>query len=162
MPDPAQFVLEFPADDKLKARLETIYKDTAGRLRKGLLMYLIYLSSYIKTNKLTGQVLKVQTGRLRGSIRHRVDGGDLSGSIRVGTVYGLAWEYGFTTKSYVIEPRFKKALAFTVGGQRLVRRRVTMPARYQEERPYARTAYAETTDERKRLIVDRVFRGDAA
>lgn len=51
----------------------------------------------VKQNKLTGQVLKVQTGRLRRSINEKttVEGDSIVSSVGTNVGYGAAWEKGF-------------------------------------------------------------------
>lgn len=50
----------------------------------------------VKANRLTGQSLKVQTGRLRRSINYRFEetGDTMKGSVGTNVVYGAFWELG--------------------------------------------------------------------
>jgi phage gpG-like protein len=65
------------------------------------------LQARVQTQKLTGQVLRVRTGRLRSSIaqnsadtRSRFESTDTTAIAYVGTnvSYGAAWEHGFSRK----------------------------------------------------------------
>jgi len=65
------------------------------------------LQARVQTQKLTGQVLRVRTGRLRSSIaqgsadsRSRFESTDTTAFAYVGTnvSYGAAWEHGFNRK----------------------------------------------------------------
>jgi phage gpG-like protein len=57
----------------------------------------------VKNDKLSGQVLKVRTGRLRRSITYKLSNGDNTASATVGTnlSYGRAQEYGFVGEQSV-------------------------------------------------------------
>lgn len=58
----------------------------------------ISLQSYIKTDKLSGQVLHVRTGTLRRSINQRVDQtrDQIRGRVGTNVIYAPPHEYGFT------------------------------------------------------------------
>jgi phage gpG-like protein len=51
----------------------------------------------VKAEKLSGQVLHVQTGRLRGSVNEQTtdEGAAIVSSVGTNVVYGAAWELGF-------------------------------------------------------------------
>jgi phage gpG-like protein len=119
------------------------------------------LEAYVKARKLTGQVLKVRTGRLRASIsqssaqrggdsRSRFVSTENSATAIVGTnvIYGAAWEFG--SRAHDIVPLRAKALRFEIGGQVLFRRRVTKPA--QAPRPFLRPSLQEM----KPHIIERI------
>lgn len=86
--------------------------------------------------KLSGQVLKVRTGRLRSSITHEVR--DVGGTVElvVGTnvAYARIHEFGG-----VIIPKRAKYLTFVVGGKRVFAKRVVIP-----RRPYFEPALDES------------------
>ncbi len=56
------------------------------------------LTNSIKNDKLTGQVLKVQTGRLRNSIQNDITQteNEITGSVKTNVKYAKAHEYGFS------------------------------------------------------------------
>jgi len=86
--------------------------------------------------KLSGEVLKVRTGRLRSSITHEVR--DVGGAVElvVGTnvVYARIHEFGG-----VILPKRARFLVFEVGGKKVFARKVTIP-----RRPYFEPALDES------------------
>ena len=88
----------------------------------------IILQSYVKQNKLSGQVLKRQTGTLSRSIARRVEEGPggVTGVVGTNITYGVGFE---TTgmQPHVIEARNKKALAFKIGGKQIFAKRVNHP-----------------------------------
>lgn len=93
------------------------------------------LEARVKRDFLTGQVLKVRTGRLRSSIsqgapdsRSRFESAPTKAIYYVGTnvSYGVAWERGI--RAHDIVPVKAKALRFEIGGQILFRKRVHIPA----------------------------------
>lgn len=58
----------------------------------------IKLTNYIKSDKLTGQVLKVRTGRLRNSIHSKVEVNNnlITGKVQTNVKYAKVHEYGFS------------------------------------------------------------------
>jgi phage gpG-like protein len=97
------------------------------------------LQLLVKEGKLTGQVLKVQTNRLRGSISLRVIEGSAAVFAAVGTnvEYGRAWELGFTVKPYLHANLFGKGI------------KANMPGRTVPARPFLRPTLTEMTPEIK-------------
>lgn len=119
------------------------------------------LEAYVKARKLSGQVLKVRTGRLRSSISQgsAMQAGDSRSGFRstpntavytVGTnvKYGAAWEHG--ARAHPILAKRGAALRFVIGGQVLFRKRVNMPA--QAARPFL----APALEENRAHIIERV------
>lgn len=66
-------------------------------LNKSVARMALRLARYVKEEKLSGQVLKVKTGRLRRSINHRVvrEGKGVYGYVGTNVDYGRTHEYGF-------------------------------------------------------------------
>jgi hypothetical protein len=100
---------------------------------------MLKLQAYIVDEKLSGQVLNRRTGTAAGSVR-TVPATNEGGSITAGVVGGggpafylAIHEYG-GEGPYEIVPNEKKALAFLVGGEQVVVRRVIHPPA-QERRP---------------------------
>ncbi len=85
----------------------TIPIDARARLRATLSSLGFRLQRLVQEEKLSGQVLKVQSGRLRRSINMRLTETPTSVTASVGTavVYGRFWELGFhgteQVRSYV-------------------------------------------------------------
>lgn len=93
---------------------------TLGRnIRLATARAVIELQNYIRTEKLSGQVLRAPTGNLRNAVRAYPPAGDqfpIIGSVAVDRTapYGKMLEKG--TRPHDIRPIRAKALRFTVGG----------------------------------------------
>lgn len=79
--------------NKLDNELNSLVKDI-------ILKTSIELTNNIKFDKISGNILKVQTGRLRNSIKYRVQnsGDNIEGVVSANTKYAKIHEYGFTGK----------------------------------------------------------------
>ncbi len=106
------------------------------------------LQARVQRDYLSGQVLKVRTGRLRTSItqgqpdsRSRFESTPLTSYAYVGTnvSYGRIWEYEGIPAHDVVPVR-AKALRFVIGGEVLFRKRARIPA--QGPRPFLKPALA--------------------
>jgi len=77
-------------------RLPSRIREAVGR--KALLQSALLLERHIKTEKLSGQVLHVRSGRLRSSISHRLEpiGQDLTARVGTNLVYARIHEFGGT------------------------------------------------------------------
>lgn len=86
------------------------------------------VTAHVKDRKLSGQVLKVQTGRLRRSVNLKVTESATGVEARVGTnvEYARIHEFGFTGTVNVKEHMRKGKQAYTV---RAHTRRVNLPER---------------------------------
>lgn len=116
------------------------------------------LQGHVQRDKLTGQVLKVQTGRLRSSIaqgdpdsRSRFESTPTTAIAYVGTnvKYGRTWELDGIPAHDVVPVR-AKALRFEIDGVVLFRKRVHIPG--QGPRPYL----APALQEMKPLIIEQL------
>jgi hypothetical protein len=94
------------------------------------------LEALVKSQYLTGQVFKVQTGRLRSSISHggpdtrsHFEATPTSSTYYVGTNVSYARPLFYGHNGYDIVPKTKKALKFNVGGATVFAKRVHMPAK---------------------------------
>ena len=103
------------------------------------------LEGEVKAQFLTGQSLKVRTGRLRSSITHGAEGPlsrqestPTSEIYYVGTniKYGRAWELGFTVPAMTIRPVKAKALHFMIGGKDVFAMSANIPGRTVAARPF--------------------------
>jgi phage gpG-like protein len=134
--------IELIGDRALVARLDAM----PGRVHDGLARAVtrlgLELQRKVQSEKLSGQVLKVRTGTLRSSINMQIEDTETEIAASVGTnvLYGRIQEYG-VARSWLIEARNAKSLAFTIGGTKLFRRRVTHPPL--PERSFLRSALAE-------------------
>jgi phage gpG-like protein len=129
-------------DRELVARLDAM----PGRVHDGLARAVarlgLELQRKVQSEKLSGQVLKVRTGSLRSSINMQIEDTTEAVEASVGTnvFYGKIQEYG-VARTWLIEARNAKSLAFTIGGTKFFRRRVTHPPL--PERSFLRSALAE-------------------
>jgi len=109
------------------------------------IMALTYkLQGKVKSDKLTGQVLNVKTGRLRRSINARFEGqgtGTSAGYVGTNVVYARAHEYGCTDAVNVKEHLRMQVMAF---GKSINPKQVTVRAHQMKmnfpERSFLRSA----------------------
>ena len=85
-------------DQSVIANIQRKRQEAKERVRKTVEALSIDLQAHIKANKLTGQVLKVQSGRLRRSINHRIqdEGSRVWGVVGTNVEYARLHEYGFS------------------------------------------------------------------
>ena len=90
---------ELTSGDQVITYLGNIYPRVKEATKKSITASLIELTAFVKANKLSGQVLKNQTGRLRRSI-HASNvteaGGLISGTVGTNVEYAAVHEYGFS------------------------------------------------------------------
>lgn len=84
--------------DKLIESTNAFSSKMMARLRKEVAVIAVEMVAKVKGDKLTGQVLKVQTGRLRRSITFKLNNGPNTATATVGTnvEYARVHEFGFT------------------------------------------------------------------
>ena len=87
-------------DKRVIAKLDGLPDRLQSALQKRVETLALKLLVKVKAEKLSDQVLKVQTGRLRRSINERVEtnGTRVTGIVGTNVVYGRAWELGFDRK----------------------------------------------------------------
>lgn len=126
--------------DKLNQKLTTTIYSLTEKLR-----------THIVRDKLMGQVLKRQTGRLGQSIQTEVTqtANSTTGLVySAGDVkYAAIHEYGGIIPAHVIEVKNGKALAFMMGGKMAFYKKVNHPATVMPERSFMRSALADMSDE---------------
>lgn len=132
-----------------------------GLMRAAVEAEAINLVRDVKESKLTGQVLKTQTGTLRRSINYALTIEDQGLTATVGTnlVYAGIHEYGGVTRAHVITARRGKALAFQIGGETIVRRSVNHPGSKMPERSFLRSSLRDNEARIKANIAAAVSRG---
>jgi phage gpG-like protein len=117
---------------------------------------LLELQRHVMQDKLSGQVLKVgQSDRLRRSIMvagPKSDGKSFWGAVGTNVEYAAIQEYGGRTPAHVIEPKNKKALAFEIGDETIIRRQVHHPGSVMPERSFLRSALRDMQDQIKTEI----------
>lgn len=88
---------EIKGDDAVIAKLFQFPESLRSQLRKAVQESVFNLQAHVKANKLSGQVLKNRTGRLRRSISQSVTdtGTAVVGIVGTNVKYARAQEYGF-------------------------------------------------------------------
>ncbi|MBI5461952.1 MAG: phage virion morphogenesis protein [Gammaproteobacteria bacterium] len=121
-------------------RLRGVVPDVRAELRKAVERQSIKLSSKVKAQKLSGQVLNVRTGRLRRSINHRIveQGTRITGHVGTAVEYAKEHEFGFKGVVTVRE-HLRKAKGGKTATVRAHSQRVNLPAR-----SFLRSALAES------------------
>jgi len=154
-------------DDRVIARLEGMKPAILARVETAMRHLLFELQRHVMDDKLSGQVLgkylhSRPTGRLRDSIKvagPESDGKSFFGAVGTNVVYAAIHEYGGRTPGHLIEPRNKKALAFEIGGETIIRRRVHHPGSVMPERSFLRSALRDMQDQIKVEISAAVAEG---
>jgi phage gpG-like protein len=93
-----QFNVTVKGDAQSARAIAQVQQRITSRLRDAIQRAALDLMSYVKAQKLTGQVLNVRTGRLRRSITQRVEveaGGKIVGLVGTNVSYGRVHELGF-------------------------------------------------------------------
>lgn len=90
--------VELIGGDKLVAHVQGMWPALQAATKQSVTACLIELTRYVKEQKLSGQVLRNQTGRLRRSIHASdvlVSETEISGVVGTNVSYGGFWEYGY-------------------------------------------------------------------
>lgn len=129
--------------DKAIARFSAMPGRLRDELRAGIGRAVLKLQAYVKTDKLSGQVLQVRTGRLRRSITERLteESARVVGIVGTNVAYARVHEYGFSGSVNVREHLRQSK----TGAMALVRghsRNMHLP-----ERSFLRSALADMTPE---------------
>ena len=134
-----RFEIEVQGEEAVLARLEALPEKLRAALVKKISFLTLYLENYIKTQKLSGQVLNVVTGRLRRSIFSTVKSNETSveGDVRSsGDVkYAAIHEFGYSGPEVVaahtreIKQAFGRAIEPMTVQVREHVRQVDMPER---------------------------------
>lgn len=124
------------------------------------------LQARVQRDKLSGQVLKAPTGRLRASInpqnalkssdsrsRFEPNGNQIYYYVGTNVEYAAAWEHGSAARD--IFPVKGKALKFTVAGKTIFSKKVHIPA--QAARPFL----APTLREMRSFILEQIEKAAA-
>jgi phage gpG-like protein len=140
------FEIEVKGDQAIIAHLDALPAKLRASLVRKISYLTLYLENYIKTQKLSGQVLNVVTGRLRRSIFSRVTdtGNSVEGSVSSsGDVkYAAIHEFGFNGEERVrahtrqIKEAFGRAITPKTVHVREFTREMHMP-----ERSFIRSAF---------------------
>ena len=131
--------------DQAVQRIRAIGPQINNSLRVTIYRLTAQLSAKVKQDKLSGQALKVVTGRLRRSINMRVDdsGNSIIGSVGTNVKYAAIHEYGGVIPAHAVEPKSARALAFMWNGKMSFYKRVQIPAINMPQRSFLRSALGE-------------------
>jgi hypothetical protein len=116
--------------DTLHAKLNALPDKFRKKLYGNMLVQADKLVSYIKQNELSGQLLNVQSGKLRDSIAQENLQNDSNGVVfQVASTGNLPYAPPLNNGCgpYIIEAVNAKALAFEVGGVMVFAKRVNHP-----------------------------------
>jgi phage gpG-like protein len=108
---------------------------------KAVLRLAVKMTAMVK-NKLSNDVLRVRSGRLRRSINYKItkDGDTTTASVGTNVVYAKTHEYGLTIPAHIVRARRGKALKFMAGGKMMFRKQVSIPAVKMPERSFLRAS----------------------
>jgi phage gpG-like protein len=151
-------------DRELIARFQAMPSKVHAALLKKVTALRLKLEAHIKDQKLSGQVLHVQTGNLRASIfSETIDSAESvigraasSGDVKYAGIH----EFGGQTPAHVIEAK-GNALAFMFQGKQAFFKRVNHPGSTMPERSFMRSSLADMRDEIVQGMTDAV-KGAAA
>ena len=125
--------------DRLAGVPEEVHKAIIQKLQAAA----SHVSKYIKDEKLSGQVLKARSGRLRASIYGRVYDSRSQVTMQIGSrgdvPYAAIQEYGGETSAHIIAARRTRMLSFIWGGRRVYFRQVSHPGSVIKEASYLRS-----------------------
>ena len=130
--------------DAVARRFQNMPENVRRDLMAKVLSLTIRLENHIKNDKLSGQVLKTVTGRLKRSIQYRVTdtGAMITGSVfsTADVPYAAIHEFGGRTSPHDIVPVKAKALAFMMEGKQVFAKIVHHPGSNIPERSYMRSS----------------------
>lgn len=128
-------------------------------VERAVLRLAIKMTALVKT-KLSGEVLKVRTGRLRRSIHYQMATSTNKVEATVGTnvEYGRTHELGLTIPAHIIEAKRAKALRFQVGGKIVFAKRVNIPAKKMPRRSFLEASLQQMAPEIRATILNEVGR----
>ena len=158
------FEIEVHGSVEIVARLEALPEKLRASLRKKVPFLALLLEDHIKSDKLSGQVLNVVTGRLRRSIHSDVieTGTSIEGRVSSsGDVkYAAIHEYGFSGAETVrahtreIKQAFGHAITPRTVNVREFVRQMEMP-----ERSFMRSSFDDLKDVLRRGLVSAINEG---
>jgi len=126
-------------------------------LDRAVLSLAIKMTGLVK-QKLSGDVLKVRTGRLRRSIHYELDKQSNRVTATVGTnvEYAKTHELGLTIPAHIIQPKRAKALRFEMGGRIVFAKRVNMPAKKMPQRSFLEASLRQMAPEIQATLLQEV------
>jgi phage gpG-like protein len=159
-----RFEIEVQGDTAIEARLTALPAKLRAALFRKISYLTLFLENYIKTEKLSGQVLNVVTGRLRRSIFSEVTQTSTSVDGTVGSSgdvkYAAVHEFGFSGDEVVkahtreIKQAFGRAISPKTVEVREFSRHVDIP-----ERSFMRSSFIDLKDMLQQGIKDAIEEG---
>ncbi len=138
--------MELKTKVSVNVNFKKISKSVREEIIAAIKLNAVKLTNNIKSGKLTGQVLKVRTGRLRNSI-HKIDyesNDNFKSVVRTNVKYAAVHEYGFSgavsVKSHM--RTIKQAFGKSISPKTITVNAYTRNANY-PQRSFMRTALAE-------------------
>ena len=148
---------------KLSASMGSMPAQVVAAIETKMQMITINLQRIVITEKLHGQVLKQQSGKLARSIQQE---SHTEGEMVIGTVfsagdvkYAAIHEYGGKTPPHDIIPNKAGALAFMMGGRQVFAAIVHHPGSVMPERSFLRSSLAEQASEITTGLKEAALRG---
>lgn len=125
------YVIQVQGGEEFVRYLRTLPVNVQRVLKDKITLLSSKISSTIKNDRLSGQLLKVKTGRLRASIYARTYFSTNSATLSVGSrgdvPYAAIQDLGGDIRGHVIYPKAKRVLAFMLGGRKVFAQRVYIP-----------------------------------
>lgn len=134
--------------DKADIKLDHVTENVLASIREVIVREGPVLAARVRA-KLSGEVLKIRSGRLLASIHNEMveSSNYLYGRVySSGVPYAAIHEYGGRTSPHVIVPVNAKALRFMVGGKVVFAKKVNHPGSVIPERSYLRSSLGEMHD----------------
>lgn len=155
--------IQIIGDAELKAKLTAMPQKVAQSLYRKVTELALMLENYVKTQKLSGQVLQHRTGHLQQSIH---SDSTASASSVVGRVFSAApmpyaaiHEFGGVIPAHIIRAKNALALHFMSGGKDVFAKYVNMPDVNMPARSYMRSSLADNKDKIIEGMKDAVSEG---
>jgi len=136
---------QITGDEQLIEAFRAMPTDVRQSVARRVLRLSIVLQRHVKERKLSGQVLRNRTGRLRRSITREVTEQPTAIIAKVGTnvSYARIHEYGGVVRAHDVYPKHAKALSFIWHGKRVFFARVHIPQIKMPERSFLRSSLRE-------------------
>jgi len=157
------FSVQVSGDEALIARINSMGGKVRSNLVAEVTTLALRLQKYIRTEKLSGQVLNKKTGALQSSVFQEVNVTSHGVIATVGAgkdvPYAAIHEFGGVTKPHDILPKNAKALHFYIGGKEVFAKVVHHPGSKMPERSYIRSSLADLKQEIISGMKDAVTKG---
>lgn len=152
-------VLRLVGTQKFLSNMKRLERRVPDAARMSMYSATELLRGYIVKNKLSGQKLKVRTGRLRSGIQKEVRGSkdEVVGRVGTNVKYGRIHELGGPVRDTIIYPVKAKALRFYIGTKLIIVRAVHMPAFAIKPKYYIKSSMREMAGRLRRVLGQKFF-----